>query len=78
MEFSSGSACSACERFLAGKDFREQCREKKVFADMPRRFCACGKGVQTVCNTFKTFAHFSLALGKSIGDNPARSQSGGT
>jgi len=30
--------------------------------------------VHAVCNTPKTFAHFSLALRNSIGDNPARSE----
>jgi len=34
--------------------------------------------VQSVCNTSKTFAHFSLALGMSMGDNPARFKNGGT
>jgi hypothetical protein len=52
--------------------------KKKVFAGDRRVFSACGKVVQSVCNTSKTFAHFSLALDMSIGDNPARSKSGST
>ncbi|OLB31312.1 MAG: hypothetical protein DMG41_17030 [Acidobacteria bacterium] len=70
MEFSSASARRPCERFLPGKDFPEQCCEKKVFVGSRGGIAGCGKVVQSMCNTAKTFAHFSLALGKSIGDNP--------
>ena len=78
MKFSSAPAREPCERFLPGQDFPEQCCEKKGFAGDYGAICGCGKVVQSVCNTSKAFVHFSLALGKSIGDNPARSQSGGT
>src|SRR6266566_8119403 len=74
MEFSSASARRPCEGSLPGKDFPEQCCEKKVFARHRRRIAGCGKVVQSVCNTSKAFAHFSLALGKSIGDNPRGSK----
>jgi hypothetical protein len=70
MEFSSASARRPRERFLPGKDFPEQCCEKKGICGQPGRNRGCGKVVQSMCNTAKTLAHFSLALGKSIGDNP--------
>jgi len=40
-------------------------------------FSACGKTVNGMCKGRTPFAHFSLAHKSPIGDNPARSKSGG-
>jgi hypothetical protein len=73
MEFSSGPAQESCATISSQENFGKKRREKSQVGAGTPPFCTCGKVVHGMCNTRWTFAHFSLALNRSIGDNPARS-----
>jgi hypothetical protein len=76
VEFSSAPVREPCARFSFDRNFPKQHGEKTDICRQGTGISGCGKIVQGVCNTSETFAHFSLALRMSIGDNPARSEKG--